>query len=349
MSSILFPPPLQRGDTIGVTAPSAGVGPELEARLQFCLQTVHDLGYGVRAGQCLRSDGMVSAPPAQRAEELSAMLLDDSIHAVIPPWGGELLIDLLPRLDFKRLAQARPKWVLGYSDLTTFMLPYTLCTHIATAHGGNLMEAPMRQEGQPLAYWNDVLTLPQGSAFTQGAASHYQVERDDWREHPLVTSFNCTEPVRWKCLHHEDEAMHEATVRGRLIGGCLDVVSTLPGTPYGDVNAFAAACAPEGLLVYLENCDGNTAQYARMLYGVKLSGWFKHANAVLLGRSAGPQLREFTVRDAVMSALGDLRVPVIYDMDIGHVPPQMLLVNGASATLHFGPQGHTLTQVLGGE
>jgi muramoyltetrapeptide carboxypeptidase LdcA involved in peptidoglycan recycling len=289
---------------------------------------------------------MVSAPAAARAEELTAMLRDDSIQAVIPPWGGELLIDILPLLDFHRLTTARPKWVLGYSDLTTFMLPYTVLTHIATAHGSNLMETPIHSEGQPLAHWSDVLTLPVGASFTQGATSQHQVESRDWREQPYVTAFNCTEPSQWKCLHHEDNPGHEVSASGRLIGGCLDVISMLPGSRYGDVNAFARACAPEGLLLYLENCDGNTAQFARMLHAVKLAGWLEHANAVLVGRSAGPQLREFTVHDAVMDAFGAVDVPVVYDMDIGHVPPQMILINGARATLHLNSDGHTLTQTL---
>ena len=346
MNTIRFPQPLRPGDTVAITAPSAGVGLELEARLQFCLQTLRILGYQVYEGQCLRGDGMVSASAGARAHELTTLLLDDTVHAVIPPWGGELLVDILPLLDFGTLSSARLKWIVGYSDLSTFLFPFTLCTHIATAHGSNLMEAPMHFPGQPIARWSDVVTLPTGASFTQGAASHYQAIHQDWRIHPTITSFDGSEPVVWKCLHHEGDGSYEVTVSGRLIGGCLDVLSMLPGSPYGDVNTFARAVAPEGLLLYLENCDGNTAQYARMLHCVKLAGWLDHANAVLLGRSAGQQLREFTVRDAVLNGLGDVQIPVFYDMDIGHVPPQMLLVNGALAILHFNPEGHTIVQTL---
>ncbi|MBK8047901.1 MAG: LD-carboxypeptidase [Anaerolineales bacterium] len=124
---IRYPSPLRRGDTIGITAPSAGVGPALEPRLTFCLQALQDLGFRIREGHCLRSDKMASAPAQMRADELQAMLLDDSIRAILPPWGGEILIDLLPLLDWEALAA--PKWIIGYSDLSTFMAPYTLRTH----------------------------------------------------------------------------------------------------------------------------------------------------------------------------------------------------------------------------
>jgi muramoyltetrapeptide carboxypeptidase len=348
MSTIHYPPPLRPGATIGVTAPSAGIAPELEERLQFCLQTVRDLGYAVREGRCLRSGLMVSAPARERADELMAMLLDDSIQAILPPWGGELLIDILPLLDFDALARARPKWIVGYSDLTTFMFPYTLLTRTATLHGGSLMEAPFHYPGDPILHWNDVVTLPPGASFTQGATARYQVHGRDWGEHPRLTEANLTEPTRWKCLGREDDASHAVSIEGRLVGGCLDVIGRLIGTRYGDLNAFARECALEGLLLYLENADGNTAEFCRMLHQARLAGWFERANALLIGRSAGPQLREFTVRDALMDALADVaqRIPVIYDMDIGHQPPQMLILNGAQGALSFGPQGNTLDQAL---
>ena len=343
--AIIYPPALKPGDTIGVTAPSAGVAPELEPRLQFCLQAVRQLGYGVAEGRCLRSAAMASAPARERARELADMLQDDTIHAVIPPWGGELLMDILPLLDFAALARARPKWIVGYSDLSTFMLPYTLLTHIATAHGSNLMETPNRPV-DPIAHWNDVVRLSAGATLRQSAASQFQVAHFDWATQPAVTDFNRTQPVQWNVLHHEGDKGYQVSVSGRLIGGCLDVVGLLAGTRFGDLNTFARDCAPEGLLVYLENCDGNSAQMCRMLHHVRFAGWLDHANAVLIGRSAGPDLREFTTRDALLDAFGDLDVPILYDLDIGHQPPQLMLVNGAQATVVNGPSERSVTQWL---
>ena len=347
MAKIIYPPPLRQGDTIGITAPSAGIGPALEARYQFAVQTLREHGYKVREGHCLRNnlEAMTSAPAQERADELMAMLLDPDIAAVIPPWGGELLIDILPLLDFAALAAAQPKWILGYSDLSTLMLPFTLLTHIATAHGSNLLEVP-NVTVKPLASWHDTLTLPAGGTLYQSPAARYEVDGFDWGVSPQITGFHCTEEVDWQCLGHEQETTFTVSVQGRLIGGCLDVISMLPGTPYGNVSQFAHEAAPEGLLVYLENVDGNSAQYCRMLHCMKLSGWFKHANAVLVGRSDGAELREFTNRDALVDALGDLRIPVIYDMDIGHQPPQMMLVNGALATLHYNGNQSVLQQTF---
>jgi muramoyltetrapeptide carboxypeptidase LdcA involved in peptidoglycan recycling len=274
------------------------------------------------------------------------MLLDDTLQAIVPPWGGELLIDILPLLDFDALKHAMPKWIIGYSDLTTLMLPYTLLTHAATVHGSNLLETPNRMPMGELTHWCDVLMLPAGASITQQPASRYQTDFVDWRAHPETSAWQRSEPVIWKCLHHEDEPHYSLVVSGRLIGGCLDVITMLPASTYGNVTRFAQESAPEGLLLYLENADGNTAQFCRMLHCIRLAGWCDKANAIMIGRSGGSQLREFTLRDCLLDALGDLPIPVIYDMDIGHVPPQLILINGALASLHFCGMHHQLTQTL---
>ena len=178
------------------------------------------------------------------------------------------------------------------------------------------------------------------------AADLYQTHDVDWQKDPTATSFDRTEPVVWKCLGHEADPAHAITAKGRLIGGTLDVIGMLPGTSYGDLEGFVAAYAPEGLLFYLDNCDFNPAQYCRMLHHLRLAGWFRHATALLIGRTAAQDLREFTPRDALRDALGDLTIPVIYDMDIGHLPPQLMLVNGALATLSFSEVQRSLAQQL---
>ena len=61
----------------------------------------------------------------------------------MPPWGGELAIDLLPLLDFAAIGDAEPTWLVGYSDTSTLLLPLTLLTGVATLHGPGLMDTPV--------------------------------------------------------------------------------------------------------------------------------------------------------------------------------------------------------------
>jgi len=340
--AVRYPAPLRPGDTIGVTAPSSGVEDELGPRLDFCVEHLRRLGYQVRVGDCMDGTGLVSAPAADRAAELAGMLLDPRVGAVVPPWGGELAIDLLPLLDYERLAAAAPTWVVGYSDTSTVLTPLTLLTGVATLHGANLMDTPFAPP-EGLAHWLDVATSPTGATVTQTAATHHQESWPDFRTQPEVESMQLTVPAGWQVLGDARDV--QAT--GRLVGGCLDTLAMLPGTPYGDVGAFADRHAPEGLLVYLEVSDAPAAEVSRMLHHLRYAGWFDRATGVMVGRTPAPATLGFSQVDAVHHALGDLPVPVLFDVDVGHVPPQMALVNGALATMELtGSARGTLVQRL---
>ena len=91
-----YPAPLRPGDVIGVTSPSSGVPESLRPRLDVCVADLRDRGFEVEVGECMDGSGPVSAPAADRAAELTAMLTDHRIRAVVPPRGGALAIDLLP-------------------------------------------------------------------------------------------------------------------------------------------------------------------------------------------------------------------------------------------------------------
>lgn len=137
----LFPKPLRTGDLIAVTAPSSGVSGPAIARLDLVFKHLRSLGYRIAEGKCLRSEYKnASAPREQRAQELMQFLTDPNVSAILPPWGGELATELLDLLDFEMLRSVQPKWLLGFSDLSTLQLPLTLVSGWATAHGSNMMD-----------------------------------------------------------------------------------------------------------------------------------------------------------------------------------------------------------------
>lgn len=335
-SGITYPRPLRPGDTIAVTASSAPVRPEHEGRLDFVIGWLRDRGYRVVEGECLRGESVVSAPAQDRADEFNAFVRDPSVRAVVPPWGGETAIDIVDLLDADALA-TDPTWVVGWSDISTLLLPLTLRSGVATLHGQNLMDTPYDLP-RGTAHWLDVVARERGEEFVQQDPS---VRRrggwDDWSRLPAVTRVDLSEPASWR---YDGGSLD---VTGRLIGGCLDVVCHLAGSPFGDVPRFAERC-PEGTIVYLENCEAPALDAARMLHGLRLAGWFDGARAVLLGRTGAKASGDFTQDDAVEDALGQLDVPVVRDVDFGHVPPGNVLVNGALARVTMDGPRHEIRQ-----
>lgn len=332
-----FPTPLRPGDRIAVTSPSAGVEGAGADRIEFCVGWLRDAGFDVVVGEAMDGAGVTSAPAADRAAELTAMLCDPTIRCVIPPWGGETAIDLVDLLDWDALAAAEPTWLVGYSDLSTILLPLTTRLGWATLHGDNLADTPYKVPTGLLS-WIDVAS---------GTGPHRQ--RDSglvagwWRfeENHRATEWKAVGDGRWT-LHGAD-SVH---VSGRLVGGCVETLCNLAGTPYGDVAAFGRQHSEDGLIVYLEAAGDEAATICRNLHGLRLAGWFEHARAILIGRTNAPDHPKLTQREAVLDALGRLDLPIVFDLEIGHVPPHLPLVNGALATLTVDGDTREIVQRL---
>lgn len=335
-----FPRPLRPGDTIGVTAPSSGVEERLRPRLDAGIRRLRERGFEVEVGECLGGEGVVSASKEQRAAELTRMLTDPGVRAVVPPWGGETAIDLLDQVDWFALETAEPTWLVGFSDLSTLMLPLSLRTGWATLHGSNLMDTPYDPPAG-LLHWLDVASATE--PFTQRSPGRYRDEGwDDYAGDPGVATMTLDREGGWWSL---DGA--PVDVSGRLVGGCLETVCHLAGTPYGDVAAYGRAHADEGLLVYLEAAEDGAYDVCRALHGLRLAGWFEHASAVVIGRTRAPDADGMTQAEAVADALGGLGVPVVLDVECGHAQPFLPLVNGALAHLVLDGERREITQRLG--
>ncbi|GAA1242722.1 LD-carboxypeptidase [Streptomyces aureus] len=270
------------------------------------------------------------------------MLTDPTIRAVVPPWGGETAIDLIPLLDWDRLRDAEPTWFVGFSDISTLIAPLTLLTGTATVHGNNLMDTPYRvPEG--LLTWLDIVAAPPGHRFTQTPAGRHRSSGfDDYAVFPDVREYTLNAQGTWTRL----DGSGDVEAEGRLIGGCIETMCDLAGTPYLDASAFARDQAPDGLLIYVEAAEDNAFTICRNLHGIRLAGFFDHANAILVGRTNAPDRRTLTQHEAVLDALGSLNVPIIADLECGHLPPYMPIVNGALGRIVHTSTRSELTQTL---
>lgn len=343
---IRIPSRLVSGDTIAITAPSSGVPAHLHPRLDLAISALRDKGFRVVEGRCLRHQHKnKSADKHQRAAELMQFLCDPDVKAVMPPWGGELAMELLELIDFNKLNNIEPKWFSGFSDLSTLHLPLTTLCGWATLHGPNLMELGARELDKTTSFVWKILECERGSTVTQYASEKFQVEANQWGTETYA-GFNLTQPTKWKRLDGQSESV---TFHGRLIGGCLDTIARLAGTEYGDIASFKKQHSGDGVILYFENVEMAPCELTRALYSLRLQGWFKTLSGIMIGRSAGPNVgdaNQHKYLDALRSALGDVNIPVLYDVDIGHMPPQMSLVNSAMAWVTFSDNGGLVKQQL---
>jgi muramoyltetrapeptide carboxypeptidase len=345
-AKVQYPAPLKNGDRIGVTAPSDGVTAPHHARLNLAIQHLQSFGYEVIEGKCLRGSKFhVSAPAEQRAAEFLEFWYDPTIKAIYPPWGGELLIEILPLLKFESLKNSNPKWIAGYSDISTLLFAMTLQAKIATLHSTSLMEFVSNQI-DPLTK-NAILpmTLKREQHFLQNSSQMFQknfVKFEDQIDAPL----NLTETTNWKILFGDQN--QTTTMKGRLIGGCLDTITNLVGTPFGNVPEFVDAFKSDGVILYFENVEMAPCALARSLWNLRLANWFDGLSGIMVGRNAASKTLDSGLSDidVLRSVFAGFEIPIIYDVDIGHQQPNLSLVNGALAEVTYSKGTGSIRQTF---
>lgn len=156
-------------------------------------------------------------------------------------------------------------------------------------------------------------------------------------EHPLAP-YHVTEPVELKVF---PQGAENVTMEGRLIGGCMDCLVNLLGTRFDHVKEFQERYKEDGFLWFLEACDLHVMSIRRAIWQMKEAGWFSHVKGFLIGRPVcfGEEAFGIDHYRAVTDLLAEYQVPVIMDLDIGHMAPMMPVVTGAMAKAHV--QGNT--------
>jgi len=340
---VKYPRPLIKGSKIAVTAFSSGVPTPLHDRLGIVIEGLKSRGFTIVEGECLyENKHHISASAERRAAELMNFLCDDTFDAVVPPWGGEFAMDILPLLDYEQLRTAKPKWIFGYSDVSTISTALTTKLGWVTVHCSNLMDLHPSECDSLTADTLKWLTLPTGSSFDQESSTHYQIDGSAFNQDPNFI-LNTTELTEWKLSGNK-----QASFSGRLIGGCFDTMMHLIGTEYFDVNKLWQSFKPEGMILYLENVEMPPTVFKRALQSLKYKGVFDICNGLIVGRSSVLNNcgKDISIQDALLEVTDSLDLPVIYDVDIGHLPPNMTLFNGSFAEVEVNGYKGKLRQTL---
>lgn len=321
---------LKENGTIGFVAPSFGCATEpYYTAFQNAMTKFRQMGYRMKTGpNCFLDEGIgISNKPQLCAQELNDSYCDEESDILISCGGGELMCEIIPYLDFARIKAAKPKWYMGFSDNTNFtFLSATICDTAAiygpcaAAFG---ME-PWHKSQQ------DALDLLCGK--TEQVHNYDMWEKESLKdeEHPLVP-YNLTEPMQIR--YHKGK---EAHLTGRLIGGCMDCLVTLLGTEYDKTKEFAERYKEDGIIWFLEACDLNIMSIRRAIWQMKNAGWFSYVKGFLIGRPLcyGEEMFGIDQYRAVTDLLADYQVPILMDLDIGHLSPMMPVVSGALAEIN---------------
>ena len=125
-----YPKFIKQGDTIGICAPSSGVGKFVQ-KFKRSIDNLHTYGYQTKETASVRNESEPSNSSIIRAKEVEELLLDKDVDMIMAATGGDFLFDILPHLthlSFKQIQSGL--WVLPIQlDLYIQLPPSTISQH----------------------------------------------------------------------------------------------------------------------------------------------------------------------------------------------------------------------------
>jgi muramoyltetrapeptide carboxypeptidase LdcA involved in peptidoglycan recycling len=331
---MLKPPHLQAGDTVAAVTLSWG-GPGLfphryQAGKQQ-LEAAFDLRV-VEMPHTLRDPAWIAANPRARADDLMAAFADPAIKGIISTIGGEDSIRTLPHTDLEVIRQ-NPKVFLGFSDTTITHLAYWKAG-LGSVYGPSIM-AGFGENGGLFSY---MVESVRRTLFNAAPIGLIAPNTEGWTVERLEWDYPANQPIRRALTPNQGWRWSGGSQarRGRLLGGCLDVLDWLRGTDW-----WPPLTDWQDAILFIETSEEAPPPLyvERMLRVFGAMGLLERLAGLLVGRPGGKiPPSQFAAYDAaivgvVRGELGLSELPIISHMDFGHTDPMFLLPYGALAEI----------------
>lgn len=336
--TLLKPPGLNPGDTIGFFSPSSAATAWAPNRFARAKAYLAAQGFELKAGSLTgEQDHWRSGSIAARADELNALIRDPQVRAIMSVIGGSNSNSLLPYLDFDALKRD-PKIVIGYSDVTALLLGIHAQTGLVTFYGPALVAS--FGELSPLV--DETLAGFLSVCMAGGASLPHRLptptqwteERLDW-EHQTRAK---------QCWPNRLISVGTGRMRGRLIGGNLNTLAGIWGSPF-------MPSIERGDILLLEDSLKTAETVERAFTHLKLCGVFDRIGALVLGKhelfnAQGSGKRPL---DILLEVVGEPTFPILAEYDCAHTHPMLTLPLGIEAELDLDAQSLTLCESWLGE
>ena len=288
----ISPPFLKPGDKIAMTATARKVSRE---EMQPAIDIFQSWGLTVfLPDELFESENQFAGNDETRTKNLQKLLDDETIKAVFCARGGYGSVRIIDQLNFS-LFTSKPKWIVGYSDITVLHNHINKNLNIQTLHA----------------------TMP----------INMQLHNADEESISSLKKLLFGENVSYQIASHPFNKKGE--VKAKLVGGNLSVIYSLLGSN-SDIDTTGKILFLEDLDEYLYHIDRMMMNLKRNgklqnLAGIVIGGMSDMKdNAIPFGKTA---------EEIIFSHLKDFNYPICFGFPAGHEKKNLALKLGSEVLL----------------
>ena len=295
---------LQPGDKVAVVSPSYVTD---DVTIQMGMDAIREMGfYPILAPNTNKTYLVKYAGTAEeRTSDLEWAYNNPEIKAIMCTRGGYGAVQLLPLINAS-LIRNNPKWLIGYSDITT-LLSFSVATANVMAIHGTMLSSLKNTKGKA----EDDIMLRD---MLRGDLPRYE----------------------WQSIEHPNRS---GSARGILVGGNMCTFTPLIGSPYDFTSQG-------DIILFVEEIGENARNIDRMMYSLKIHGVMPRVKGILVGDFAGcgDEFQIGSIEEMFdKHTLADLQIPIAYGFRAGHNGVNWPLIEGAPVTLNVTTDRASLT------
>lgn len=307
--TVVVPPYLKKGDKIAITCPAGWISLE---EIQPAIQQMESWGLVVRVGMTVgKKDFSFGGTDEERAKDMQILLDDHSVRAIMCARGGYGVSRMMDKLNYTKFKE-KPKWLIGFSDITAFHLHLERNYHIASIHSKMCNSFPLDFAIAEPIVQQSILSIK--SALT-GTSMKYAVVPQDQNRTGIAS--------------------------GILVGGNLSIIISMLGSK-SELNT-------DEKILFLEEAGEYMYSIDRMLMTLKRAGKLDKLKGLIIGgfkvKPDDPG-EEFgrTLYDVMYEKVSAYKYPVCFGFPVGHQKDNPAIKHGMKHMLTVRKDGVELVE-----
>lgn len=329
---MIIPEKLKKGDTIAIVSLSSGMGGEKEFYHRYeigkkRLEEIFGLNV-VTMPNALKGYKYLYDHPEARAEDLMNAFADKKIKGIFTMIGGDDSIRILPFIK-DDVIKANPKIFIGYSDSTvTNLLLYK--NNVVSYYGPSLL-SEIAENGSMHDYTKKYLkdSLFKNDKVTIKSSKEWTNDRIDWTDKSKNSEFRKMQNER----HGFEVLQGNGTFKGKLLGGCLEVLNMIIGT-----YIWPSIDEWKDKILFIETSEmkpspDEVIYFLRHLHAL---GILNVINGIIIGKPKDEMYYE-EYKESFLKVIKDeaklTNLPIMYNINFGHSAPMCVLPYGLNATV----------------